>query len=200
MSNDVADGTPVEEPKELPLPSLALIGALARAMEEHQEVVIKPRKDAPKVPLVEGFLKERRKDLVVDVDGVEVGYYKVSTTRDRFEVADRSAFDAYAEGKGEIDIVITAKPAFEKAALKHATVSQETGTVFDRRTGEEIPGVKFVPGGQPTGNVTWTWKKRNGEPVGKDVLLRAYRGGRLDELLKETPELLPTRQPGASDE
>lgn len=200
MSNDVAGDAQAEETIELPLTALGLIGALARAMEEHQAGVIKPKKDAPKVPLIKGFDEEKRTDLVVEIGGQEVGRYKVNLTRDRFEVADEAAFDAFADSQDEIDIVIVRKKSWEDAVLKYAEMNPETGTIFDSRNGEEIPGLKFVPGGQPTGSVTWTWKKRNGQPVGKSVLLAAYRRGDLNELLRKTPELLPTRQPGASDE
>ncbi|MEU2968972.1 hypothetical protein ABZ687_28845 [Streptomyces ardesiacus] len=195
MSHDVADDTQTDQPKPLPLPTLGLIGALARAMEEHQKDVIKPRKDAPKEPLVDAFDKEQRSDLVIKVGGEEVGHYKVATTNDRFEIVDQDAFDEYAEKKDEVDIVVTAKPAFVAASLKHAVKNPETGTIFDSRTGEEIPGVQFVPGGQPTGNITWTWKKFKGQPIGKAVLLAAYRRGELNDLLRETPELLPAAQP-----
>ncbi|MCX5182673.1 hypothetical protein [Streptomyces sp. NBC_00268] len=200
MSNDVADDTQGEESTGLPLTSLGLIGALARAMEDHQREVIKPKKDAPRDPLVEGFMATKQPNLVIEIDGEEVGHYKVNLTKDRFEIDDQVEFDEFAEDKGEIDIVITARPAFVDAVLAHAQRNPETGTIFDSRTGEEIPGVKYVPGGKPTGTVTWTWKKFKGQPIGKGVLLAAYKRGRLNELLVETPELLPKTQPGASDE
>ncbi|GAA5070312.1 hypothetical protein [Streptomyces similanensis] len=200
MSNDVADETPAGETRENPLSVSALIGALARAIEEHQASVITPRKDDPKGRLVAQYGERQQKDYVVEIDGEEVGTYKVSTTRARFEVDDQAAFDAYADRKGEIDIVITAKPAFVTAALRHAVRNPETGTIFDSRTGEEIPGLRFVPGGKPTGSVTFKWKTFKGEPIGKGVLLAAYRNHRLDEYLRETPELLPRAQPGASDD
>ncbi|MDI3102012.1 hypothetical protein QJ054_33800 [Streptomyces sp. AN-3] len=199
MSNDVTDGTQAEEPKTLPLTTLGLIGAVARAMEEHQKDVITPRKDAPKEPLVDAFDKEQRSDLVIKVGGEEVGRYKVATTNDRFEVEDEAAFDAFAESKGQIDIIIVRKPAWEKTVLKHAQRDPETGTIFDSRTGEVIPGLKFVPGGKPTGTVIWTWKKFKGHPIGRDVLIAAYKHGALNEYLRETPELLPKAQPGASE-
>ncbi|MFI8206700.1 hypothetical protein [Streptomyces sp. NPDC085937] len=199
MSHDVTEDTQSEEPQGIPLSTLALVGALARAMEEHQQKVIKPRKDAPRDPLVEDFQATKRPELVVEVGGEKVGHYKVNTTKDRFEVADAAAFEAYAEEKDEIDIVIVPKPAFVNAVLAHAQRDPETGTIFDSRTGEVVPGIKFVPGGKPTGTVTWTWNKHKGQPIGKAVLLAAYRRGELNEYLRETPELLPTAQPGASE-
>lgn len=199
MSHDVADGTQAEEPTELPLTSLGLIGALARALNERTKSVIAPKVDAPKAPLIEGFGKSKQSDLVVEVDGQEVGHYKVNTTNDRFIVDDDSAFDAYAEEKDEIDVVIVRKPSFEKAVLARAEIDPKTGAIFDSQTGEVIPGVKFVPGGQPTGTVTWTWKKRKGHEVGKETLLAAWQRGALDDLLRETPELLSGSTPAAKD-
>ncbi|MFD3311728.1 hypothetical protein [Streptomyces sp. NPDC058656] len=200
MSNDVADGTQAEESTTLPLYSLGLIGALARAMQEHQNDVIKPRKDAPKEPLIEDFLKDNRSDYVIKVRGEEVGHYKVATTNDRFEVEDEAAFDTFAEEKDEYEIVFVRRKSFEDTVLKHAHRDPETGTIVDSRNGEIIPGIRFVPGGKPTGTVTFTWKKFKGKAIGKGVLLAAYRSGELDELLRETPELLPKAQPGASAE
>lgn len=199
MPNDAADGTQPGESIELPLTSLGLIGALARALAERLESVIQPKKDAPKAPLIKGFVDDGRSHLVVTVNGEEVGRYKVALTRDRFEVADQEKFSAYAESKGEIDVVITPKPTFVAAVLKHAVRNPETGTIFDSRTGEEIPGLRFVPGGTPTGTVTWIWKTFKGQPIGKDLLLAAYRRGEFNELLRDTPELLPGAQPGAED-
>ncbi|MER6616393.1 hypothetical protein [Streptomyces xantholiticus] len=200
MSNDVADNdTQSDEAVAIPLSVTGLIGALARAMEEHQRAVIQPKKDGAKEPLIEGYLKEKRSDLIVEIGGQEVGRYKVNLTRDRFEVDDEAAFDAYAESKDEIDIIIVRKKSFENAVLTHALRDPETGVIVDSRTGEVVPGIKFVPGGKPTGTVTWTWKTFKKQPIGKAVLLAAYRRGELDELLRETPELLPKAQPGASD-
>ncbi|GAA2439017.1 hypothetical protein [Streptomyces glaucus] len=199
MSHDVADDTPGEETTETPLTVLGLIGALARAMEGHQKAVIQPKKDAPKDPLVESFMRDKRTDLVVEVGGQKVGHYKVNTTNDRFVVADQNKFDEYAERNGEVDVIVTAKPAFVTACLTHAVRNPETGTIFDSRTGEEIPGLEFVPGGKPTGTVTWTWNKHKGRNIGLEVLIAAYRRHELDKYLQETPELLPGAVPEATD-
>jgi hypothetical protein len=200
MSNDVADDPQGEDNEELPLSAKALIGALARAMEDHQREVIKPKKDAPRDPLIEDFQATKKPTLVVEIDGEEVGHYKVNLTRDRFEIGDSAAFEKFAEEKNELDIVIVPKPAFVDAVLAHAQRDPETGEIFDSRTGEVIPGLEYVPGGKPTGTVTWTWKTFKKQPIGRGVLLAAYRRGRLNELLRKTPELLPKEQPGASNE
>ncbi|WP_326724647.1 hypothetical protein OHT59_40160 [Streptomyces sp. NBC_00243] len=199
MSNDAADGTRGEQPAEFPLTSLGLIGALARALDEHQTSVITPQKDAPKAPLIKGFAENRQSDLVVQVAGQDVGKYKVNLTRDRFVVDDEAAFDQYAEEKGEIDVIIVRREAWEKTVLAHAEVAPETGLIFDPRTGEAIPGVKFLPGGKPTGTVTWTWKTRKGQASGKAALLAAWRRGDLNDLLRETPELMAGSMPAAED-
>ncbi|MGW4086992.1 hypothetical protein ACWEGS_28570 [Streptomyces sp. NPDC004822] len=201
MSNDVADSAQADEKAPaLPLTTLALIGAVARAMTEHQAAVIAPKVNAPKEHLVAEFLSRKQPTLHVEVGGEEVGHYKVNLTKDRFEVADEKAFDAYAEDKGEYDVLIVRRPSFEKAVLAHAQRDPETGTIFDSRSGEVIPGIKFVPGGKPTGTVTWTWKTFKKQPIGKAVLLAALRRGELNDLLRETPELLPKTQPDARDE
>ncbi|MFF9901209.1 hypothetical protein [Streptomyces longispororuber] len=191
MPNDVADDTAAAEEPQVPsLLDLGLIGALARALDEHQTSVIQPKKDAPKEPLIEGFVKSRQSDLVVEVGGQVVGTYKVPTTNDKFVVADEAAFDAYAEEKEAILVTIARDPAWEKAVLAHARMNPATGDVFDSRSGEAIPGLKFVPGGQPTGSVRFTWNTFKGQAVGKAALLAAWQRGELNELLRETPELM----------
>ncbi|CAM5235022.1 hypothetical protein [Streptomyces griseomycini] len=199
MSHDVADDTQGEETPEVPLTVLGLIGALARAMEDHQKEVIQPKKDAPKDLLVQSFTDDKRTDLVIEIGGQKVGHYKVNTTRPKFVVDDEAAFDAYAEEKGEIEVVIVRRKSFETAVLTHAQRDPETGVIFDSRNGEIVPGLKFVPGGKPTGTVTWTWETFKKRPVGKDVLLAAYRRGELNELLREMPELLPGAVPDSTD-
>ncbi|MFJ4880087.1 hypothetical protein ACIP93_33435 [Streptomyces sp. NPDC088745] len=199
MSNDVTDNAQDgEETPTLPLTALGLIGAVARAMTEHQKAVIEPKVNTPREPLIAEFLKRRQSNLAVEIGGEEIGHYKVNTTRDRFEIDDEKQFDAYAEEKGEYDVHIVRKPSFEKAVLAHAQRDPETGTIFDSRSGEVIPGLKFVPGGKPTGTVTWTWKTFKKQPIGKAVLMAALRRGELDDLLRETPELLPKAQPNAN--
>ncbi|MFK0159103.1 hypothetical protein ACIQVK_44420 [Streptomyces sp. NPDC090493] len=201
MSNDVTDGAQADEKAPaLTLTTLGLIGAVARAMTEHQTAVIAPKVNAAKEPLVAEFLERKQPNLIVEIGGQEVGHYKVNLTKDRFEVDDEKAFDAYAEDKGEYDVLIVRKPSFEKAVLAHAQRDPETGAIFDSRSGEVIPGLKFVPGGKPTGTVTWTWKTFKKQPIGKAVLMAALRRGELDDLLRETPELLPKAQPDARDE
>ncbi|MER7951993.1 hypothetical protein ABTY59_31840 [Streptomyces sp. NPDC096079] len=198
MSNDVTDDATVEETAEVKLTDLALVSVLARAMQEHQKDVITPKVDAAKSPLIKGFVEEQRSDLTVIVPGGgEVGRYRVNKTSDRFVVDDEAVFDRYAESKGEIEIVVRRRESFESAVLKAAVLGPD-GKIYNSGTGEEIPGIKFVPGGTPTGTVTWTWKKLHGRNIGKEVLLAAYQSGALNELLRATPELLPGQQPGAS--
>jgi hypothetical protein len=201
MSNDAAAGTQTEQSGAVPLSSLGLIGAIARALDERTKSVIAPKKDAPKVPLLKGFAENQQSDLIVQIRGQNVGKYKVALTQDRFVVDpdNAAAFEAYAEEKGEIDIVITPKPSFVDAVCKRAEVDPETGDVFDSETGEIVPGLKFVPGGQPTGTVTFTWETRKRQPVGKALLLAAWQAGELDALLRETPELLAGPTPAAEN-
>ncbi|MFD5856022.1 hypothetical protein [Streptomyces chartreusis] len=201
MSNDVAEGPADDaEPSGPSLQRLALIGAVARAATEHQKAQIQPREEAPREALAAAFEKSKQPTLMVDIDGEDIGHYTVGVTKDAFQIGDPDAFEKFAEQKGEIDIVITPKPAFVKAILARARRNPETGAIFDSQSGEEIPGVTFVRGGKPTGTVRWTWKTFRGQPVGKEVLMAALRSGRLNEYLRETPELLPSAQPGAGSE
>lgn len=200
MSNDVAEDAGQDEKPDGPsLRRLAIIGAVARAATEHQKAEIAPRENAPREALLAAFESSRQPTLVVDIDGQEVGQYTVGLTKPTFEIGDPAAFQAFAEEKNEFDIVFTPKPSFVKAMLARACRNPETGAIFDKETGEEIPGLRYVPGGKPTGTVRWTWKTFRGQDVGKNALMAALRSGRLHEYLKETPELLPPAQPGASE-
>ncbi|WP_328491192.1 hypothetical protein [Streptomyces zaomyceticus] len=199
MSNDVADDATVEETTEVPLTDIGLMAAVARAVNDHQRAVIGPRVNDAKVPLIQAFAERRQSDLTINLpSGAEVGRYKVNIQKDKFEVADGPVFDRYAETLGEIEIVVRRRPAWEEAVLKAARLGPD-GKIFDSRTGEEIPGIKFVPGGDPTGTVTWTWKKSGDVEIGRLALMDAVMSGELDDLLRSRPELLPGRQPGASD-
>jgi hypothetical protein len=201
MSHDVADAVPADESNSGPdLHTLGIVGAVARAMTEHQTAIIAPKVDAVKSPLVDAFLTSKQGDLTVEVGGEEVGRYTVSKTRAKFVVDDEAAFDAYAEEKGEYDVVFVRKPSFEAAVLARATRDPETGAIVDKQTGELIPGLKFLPGGKPTGGVRWTWKTFKGEPIGKNALMDALFRGDLHDVLKETPELLPGARPNTSTE
>ncbi|MFI5990308.1 hypothetical protein ACIBAC_00440 [Streptomyces sp. NPDC051362] len=202
MSNDVTAGTQAEQ--QAPAPSLAtlgLIGAVARAMTEHQTAVIAPKVDAVKDPLVDAFLRSKQGDLTIEVGGEEVGRYTVNKSRDKIVIDDEAAFDAFAEEKGEYDVRIVRKPSFEKAVLGRVTRDAETGAIVDPATGEIVPGLKFVAGGKPTGSVRWTWKTFKGQATGWIALMAAIQRGDLTDLLRESaPELLPGRQPGAREE
>ncbi|MFB6630054.1 hypothetical protein ACFCWY_09170 [Streptomyces sp. NPDC056362] len=191
MSNDATDGiTPEQAPQGISLQTLGLAGAVARLIDEHHESVVGPKKDAPKDALVKGFAEEKRTGLVVEIDGQEVGRYTVNTSKAKFAVTDQDAFLAFAEERDEVDYVTVPKKSFVNALLKRARRDPETGIVFDSGTGEPLPGVSFVPGGEATGNVTWTWTTFQGEQVGKEVVYAAGRNGRLKALLGEMPELL----------
>ncbi|MGW0033067.1 hypothetical protein ACWDXD_25030 [Streptomyces sp. NPDC003314] len=191
MSNDVTDGTPEQDPQGVPLQVLGLTGAVARALDEHHSKMVGPKKDAAKEALVGSFTREGRTGLVVEIDGEEVGRYTVNTGKDKYEISDPEAFLVYAEERDEVDYIVVPKKSFEKAVLDRARRDPATGDVFDSESGEILPGVSFKPGGKATGTVTWTWKKFQGEEIGRGVLLRAYQSGRLNELLRGVPELLP---------
>ncbi|MFD9190436.1 hypothetical protein ACFWCA_19660 [Streptomyces phaeochromogenes] len=193
MSNDVADNAQPDEPAEASLADLGRVGALARLLEERMKPVIGPKKDAAKLPLLKGFAGEsKQSDLIVQIDGRPVGRYKVALTQPRFVIDpdNSAAFDEYAEQLGEVDVIVTPKPSFVTAMCKRAELDPETGDVFDSETGEIIPGLKFLPGGEPTGVVSFTWETFKKRPVGKEALLAAHQRGDLNHLLRETPELM----------
>ncbi|NML55197.1 hypothetical protein HHL19_35270 [Streptomyces sp. R302] len=191
MSNDASDNVQSDEPVELSLQDIGLRGALTRAIKEHQLKELGPHVEAPLQRMLALFQEGGQSDLVVQIDGETVGKYKVNQTRAHFEVADADEFLAFAEERGEVDIVITVKPSFKAAMLQRARRVPGSDTVFDSETGEELPGIRFVPGGRATGTVTWTWEKHQGVEIGREVLMRAAQDGRLDHLLHAVPELMP---------
>lgn len=199
MANDAAEDTQAEQPSEPSLSDVGLIGALARLLDERlvkQE--IKPRIDAPKVPLLKAY-KGGQSELVVQIDGDIIGRYKVNVAQPRIVVDEdnETALNAYADKHGGTKVTITRDPTWEKALLEFAKYDEDTGLIIDTRTGEVVPGLKYEKGGQPTGSLTWSWEKKD---VGKKRLMRHYQDGALDHLLAETPALMARPRPAAEDD
>ncbi|MFE7072539.1 hypothetical protein ACFU96_20910 [Streptomyces sp. NPDC057620] len=200
MSNGVADSAQPDETAEISLAELGLVGALARLLDEQMKPIIGLKKDAAKGPLLKGFAGENKQsDLFVQIDGKPVGSYKVALTQPRFVIDpdNSAAFNEYAEERREVDIIVTPKPSFVAAMCERAELDPETGDIFDSETGEIIPGLKFLQGGEPTGNVSFTWATYKKRPVGKQALLAAHRRGVLNYLLQEAPELMAGPEPAA---
>jgi len=127
----------------------------------------------------------------VAVGDQEVGRFEFSARGDRFEIADMAAFEAYAEDQGALVIQLAPDPAWTQSILKYAAMDSTTGDVFDTRSKERIPGLKFVSGSAPTSTVSWTWRSQK-------ALLDAYYRGALDVVLQPDPAAGP--QPAAEDD
>ncbi|PNG18592.1 hypothetical protein [Streptomyces cahuitamycinicus] len=198
MANDAVEDPQAEQPAELPLSDVGLIGALARLLDEQMvKKVIKPRIDAPKVPLLKAY-KGGQSELVVQIAGDIIGRYKVNLAQPKIVIDEdnEEALNKYADKHGGTKVVIQRDETWEKALLQFAEYDEDTGLIIDTRTGEVVPGLKYEQGGQPTGSLTWTWEKRD---VGKKRLTRHYQEGSLNYLLTEAPELMAGPRPTAED-
>ncbi|MET9776121.1 hypothetical protein ABZ023_18005 [Streptomyces sp. NPDC006367] len=195
MANDAAaEEAQAEQPAELPLSDVGLIGALARLLDERlvkQE--IKPRIDGPKVPLLKAY-ETGQSELVVRIGDDLIGRYKVNTAQPKIVVDPDNEADLneYAEDHGGLEVIIRRNPKWEEALLKYAEYDEDTGLIIDTRTGNVVPGLKYEKGGGPTGGVTWTWEQKD---VGKKRLARHYQNGALDHLLTDTPALMAGPRP-----
>ncbi|MBK3644475.1 hypothetical protein [Streptomyces sp. MBT33] len=198
MANDAVEDQQAEHSDGPRLSDTGLIGALARLLIEHQAEVIQPRVDAPKAELIKVYIEGGQSDLVVRVGDDVIGRYKVNTARPKVVVDqdNEEALNKYADKHGGTKVTIERDPTWEKALLKFAKYDEDTGLIIDTRSGEVVPGLKYEKGGGPTGGLTWTWEQ--GE-VGKKRLMRLHQEGKLNHLLKETPELMAGPRPTAED-
>ncbi|MET8696821.1 hypothetical protein ABZV65_30275 [Streptomyces bauhiniae] len=191
MSHDVTDDGTSDQPAELELDERGLIGALARLVSGEQKKVFGPLMDDPVDAMVEAFETKNLPSVVVKAGGEIVGTYTVNKTKPKIvfdpDPAKEAELDAWAEKREGTEIVIRRREAWNAALLKYAEWDEETGRFFDTRNGEEIPGLKYEPGGKATGTVTFTWEKKHGQ----NRLLRAWRRGEYDHLLRGTPQLMP---------
>jgi hypothetical protein len=199
MANDAVDDPQADQPAEPTLADVGLIGALARLLDERVvKKMIKPRIDAPKPALLKAF-EAGQSELVVRVGGDIIGRYKVNIAQPRIVVDEdnEAALNKYADQHGGTTIEIVRDPTWERALLDFAEYDEDTGLIIDTRTGEVVPGLKYEKGGEPTGSLTWTWERKD---VGKKRLLRHYREGALDHLLRDAPELMAAPQPTVDDQ
>lgn len=189
MVQEAADGTPQDE---TPIDVVGLVGALARLAKERTTATLKPHLDDPTARLVEAFETSGQPGVVVRAAGETVGRYTVNTTKAKFVVDpdNEAALDEYAEAHGGIEVIIRRNPTWEKALLEHARRVEGSDDIIDERTGEIVPGLKFVPGGNATGTVTFTWE---GKTAGQAALQRIWQSGALDYLLKDVPALASGR-------
>lgn len=200
MSNDVAgDGTQAQQPAELTIAEVALVGALARLAHAQSKDVLGPLMDDPNARLIDAYDKSAQPGVVVKVGNEVVGKYTVNVVQPKIVVdpAKEKELDAYAEEHGGIEVVIRRNPTWQASLLKFAKRDEETGQIIDTRTGEVVPGLKYEAGGQATGAVTFTWEKKTGGPTS---LLHAWQRGDFNHLLGGTPQLLPGKaKPAAED-
>ncbi|MCD9903228.1 hypothetical protein LUR56_31250 [Streptomyces sp. MT29] len=198
MANDAAEDTQVTPPAEPSLLQIGLIGALARLMTDHQKTVLTPRTDAPKAPLIQGYVEGGQSDLVLRIGDDVIGRYKVNTAQPKVVVDEdnEAALNQYADDNGGTEVVVRRNATWEKSLLKYAKYDEDTGLIIDTRNGQVVPGLKYEKGGDPTGTLSFTWEQKD---VGKKRLLRLYEAGALDHLLKDTPELLAGPRPTAEN-
>lgn len=191
MSFDDVEETP--EPT-LSLGDAALLSVFAKLFKEHVVPAIDEKIAAVKGPLLVAYGDPESSTKSVDakVDGVAVATHTVAISKDKYVVGDEDAFTEFAEEKGEVEVIIQARPAFRDKMLKVARYDRATDTIVDKITGEVIPGITRIPGGKPTGSVTVSWKEG-----GREAVLDAFHKGQLDSLLRGVPMLpaAPGRTP-----
>ncbi|MER5301284.1 hypothetical protein ABT039_17680 [Streptomyces lasiicapitis] len=183
MSYDDVDQTPVPA---LSLGDAALLSVFAKVFKESVVPAIDEKIAAVKRPLLAAYDDPDSSTKSVDakVNGVAVATHTVAISKDKYDVGDEDAFSEFAEERGEVEVIIRARPAFRAAMLKRATYDKVADAIVDKVTGEVIPGVIRVPGGKPTGTITTTWKDG-----GREALMEAFHAGQLDGLLRGVPML-----------
>lgn len=183
MSYDTVDETP--EPA-LSLGDAALLSVFAKLFKEHVVPAVDEKIAAVKGPLLTAYDNPDSSTKSVDakVNGIAVATHTVAISKDKYVVGDADVFNAFAEERGEVEVIIQARPAFRDAVLKRAKYDKATGEIVDKTTGEVIPGITRIPGGRPTGTVSLTWKDG-----GQEAVMEAFHKGQLDGLLRGVPML-----------
>ncbi|MFD7334951.1 hypothetical protein ACFV98_02960 [Streptomyces violascens] len=182
MSHDAADQT---QETPLSLGDAALLSVFAKLFKENVVPAIDAKIAAVKGPLLtayDGPAGQGRVD--AKVNGITVATHTVALSKDKYIVGDEEAFNAFAEERDEVEVIIQARPAFRDGMLKRAKYDKDSGVIVDKLTGEVIPGITRIPGGKPTGTVTLSWKEG-----GQEAVLDAYHKGQLDGLLRGVPML-----------
>ena len=186
---DPNQGPAAENPNEAPprsLGELALIAAATRVVKERVTPHFTANDADAKAALIAAYLgSDGTRSVQAKVDGVPVATLTVSVPKPKFTVSDPDQFLTYADEQGETEIIVRPKPKFQEAVLKRAVLDEETGQVVDKRTGEVIPGVTRIPGGQPS-QASLTWNDD-----GFERLERAMKDGSLRHILGGMPQLPP---------
>ncbi|MEW1700127.1 hypothetical protein [Streptomyces sp. NPDC091278] len=177
---------------DLSLGDAALVSAFAKLFKLRVTPRIGEKADTVKGPLLAAYADPDSgiKSVDVKVGGVAVATHTVIVSKDSYEVADEDAFTAFAEERGEVEVIIRARPAFRNGMLSRAVHDKATGTVVHKDTGEVIPGLRCIPGGVPTGSFTTTWKEG-----GQALLEEAYTSGQLHGVLNGVPMLPAPQRP-----
>ncbi|MFI1532166.1 hypothetical protein [Streptomyces griseus] len=198
MVQEAADGTEQTEQDQVPIDLVGLVGALARLAHGQATATLQPHVDDPKARLVKAFETGGQPGVVVKVGDEIVGRYTVNLTKGKFAVDpdNEEKLNAYADDHGGMEVVIRRNPTWEKGLLNAARRVKDSDDIIDSRTGEVVPGLKYVPGGRPTGGVTFTWE---GETAGQETLMRAWQSGALNHLLQHVPELVAGPQQPAEN-
>lgn len=117
-----------------------------------------------------------------DTDGTPLVTLTVTEPKDKFVVSDPNAVLDWVIDNfpAETETVSQVRESFLKVLMSRLVNDTEEGVV-DTATGSPVPGVKFVPAGDPTSFST-TWKKEGGEETGKKAALAAAFAGGLLEL------------------
>lgn len=186
------DATEPHDQPAMPMEDVALIAAFARLFAEEIGPAIQARMDDLNPRLIEAYEQSGQNGIVAKVGDLVAAKYTVNVTRPRVEVGDEEAFDVYAENHGGQQAIIRRDPVWEKALLKSVQYDSETGVFVDPRTGEVVPGLKYVPGGRATGNITHTWADRG---VGRQILRDAWASGQFRHLFADVLELTAGQQP-----
>ncbi|MFG2986144.1 hypothetical protein ACGFYQ_33665 [Streptomyces sp. NPDC048258] len=187
MSNDIADEQQAEQPAPMPLDRVALAAALARLFSEEIGPAIDERMSAPVERLIEAYEKSGQPGVVARIGDRVAGKYTVNVTHPKYTVEDGKALDDYAATHEGLEVILRRNPTWEKALLKHVAQT-DSGEIVDTRTGEVVPGLKYVPGGRPNGQITFTWADGG---AGRKALMQAWQRGELNDLLDELPMLMP---------
>ncbi|MFJ2225512.1 hypothetical protein ACIOFY_36420 [Streptomyces anulatus] len=188
MVQEAANGTQQTEQDQVPIDLMGLIGACARLAQARTTATLKPHVEDPKARLVQAFETNGSPGVVVKVGDQIVARYTVDLTKAKFVVDtdNEEALNAYADAHSGTEVIIRRNPTWEKGLLNAARRVKGSDDIIDSRTGEVVPGLKYVPGGHPTGNVTFTWE---GKEAGQEILMRAWASGELRHLLQNVPEL-----------
>jgi hypothetical protein len=117
-------------------------------------------------------------------DGSTVATVSLTKPKDTLAVVDERAFTAWAKTahpeEVTVEMRVAVRSSYRSALLAEMT---KTGAIVDPQTGEVVPGVALLPGGEPS---TFSLRFAKG---GREAVAEAWRRGDLTELVDGTPAL-----------